>query len=61
MNDIPKMMLADAYRESLPVDHPESLVDVELSAPESGPGDVFVRIEAIAVNPVHYKIRTHRG
>lgn len=42
MNDIPKAMLADAYRESLPIDHRESLVDVELSAPESGPGEVFV-------------------
>ncbi|WP_245883507.1 zinc-binding alcohol dehydrogenase family protein [Streptomyces hyaluromycini] len=55
--DIPATMPAVAYRKSLPADDAESLVDVTLPTPEPGPRDVLVRVEAIAVNPVDYKIR----
>ncbi|QGV82399.1 zinc-binding alcohol dehydrogenase family protein [Streptomyces ficellus] len=50
-------MPAVACRRSLPVEDPESLVDVELPLPEPGPRDLLVRVEAIAVNPVDYKVR----
>ncbi|MFC9286018.1 zinc-binding alcohol dehydrogenase family protein [Streptomyces sp. NPDC057052] len=50
-------MRAVGYRTSLPVGHEESLVDLELPVPEPGPHDLLVKVEAIAVNPVDYKIR----
>ncbi|MFJ1709619.1 zinc-binding alcohol dehydrogenase family protein [Kitasatospora sp. NPDC088346] len=57
MSRIPTTMRAVAYRESLPIDHDESLIDIELPVPAPGPRDLLVRIEAIALNPVDYKIR----
>ncbi|MGW5651956.1 zinc-binding alcohol dehydrogenase family protein [Streptomyces humi] len=56
-HDIPGTMPAVAYRKSLPVDHADSLEDVTLPTPEPGPRDLLVRVEAIALNPVDYKIR----
>ncbi|KPI02471.1 zinc-binding alcohol dehydrogenase family protein [Actinobacteria bacterium OK074] len=50
-------MPAVAYRESLPIDDAESLVDVELPVPQPGPHDLLVQVEAVAVNPVDYKVR----
>ncbi|GGL92694.1 oxidoreductase [Streptomyces fumigatiscleroticus] len=50
-------MPAVAYRKNLPVDHAESLMDVRLPVPQPGPRDLLVRVEAIAVNPVDYKVR----
>lgn len=58
MNEMPHdTMRAVAYRESLPVENGNSLVDVELPVPQPGPHDLLVRIEAVAVNPVDYKVR----
>ena len=57
MNAIPTIMPAVAYRKSLPVDDQESLLDLELPVPVAGPRDLLVRVEAVAVNPVDYKIR----
>lgn len=51
------MMRAVACREPLPVTDDECLLDVELPVPEPGPRDLLVRVQAIAVNPVDYKIR----
>ncbi|MEV7680520.1 zinc-binding alcohol dehydrogenase family protein [Streptomyces sp. NPDC088341] len=50
-------MPAVAYRESLPIEDPRSLEDVELPVPEPGPRDLLVRVEAVALNPVDYKVR----
>ncbi|MFF3006461.1 zinc-binding alcohol dehydrogenase family protein [Kitasatospora sp. NPDC057940] len=50
-------MRAVGYRENLPVDDPQSLLDLELPVPRPGPRDLLVRVEAVAVNPVDYKIR----
>lgn len=50
-------MPAVAYRRNLPVDDPESLLDVELPVPRPGPRDLLVQVEAVAVNPVDYKVR----
>ncbi|MEV6174236.1 zinc-binding alcohol dehydrogenase family protein [Streptomyces sp. NPDC051954] len=50
-------MPAVAYRKSLPVDQADSLLDVTLPTPQPGPRDLLVQIEAIALNPVDYKVR----
>ncbi|HSX71014.1 MAG TPA: zinc-binding alcohol dehydrogenase family protein [Pseudomonas sp.] len=50
-------MKAIAYYQSLPIDHAESLLDVELPAPQPGPRDLLVQVRAISVNPVDTKIR----
>jgi len=50
-------MKAIAYYQSLPVDNPEALIDVELPAPQPGPRDLLVAVRAVSVNPVDTKIR----
>lgn len=50
-------MKAIAYYQSLPIDHPESLQDVQLVEPTPGPRDLLVEVRAISVNPVDTKIR----
>ncbi len=53
------MMRAVGYRANLPVTDDACLLDLELPVPEPGPHDLLVRVEAIALNPVDYKIRQH--
>jgi len=50
-------MKAVGYKKSLPIEDPESLLDIELPDPTPGGFDVLVRVEAISVNPVDTKIR----
>lgn len=50
-------MKAVALTRYLPIDDPQSLIDVELPTPQIGPHDLLVRIEAISVNPVDTKLR----
>lgn len=50
-------MKAIALTQYLPIDDPQSLVDVELPQPQPGDRDLLVRVEAISVNPVDTKIR----
>jgi len=50
-------MKAIGYTRSLPVSDPESLTDIELPQPVASGLDLLVKIKAIAVNPVDYKIR----
>ena len=50
-------MKAVGYRKSLPVNDPESLTDIELPQPVATGHDLLVKVKAIAVNPVDYKIR----
>ena len=50
-------MKAVAYRTSLPIDHPDALLDVDLPAPAASGRDLLVEIKAISVNPVDTKIR----
>ena len=50
-------MKAIGYIQSLPFNNPESLVDIELSQPKAYRHDLLVKVSAIAVNPVDYKIR----
>jgi zinc-binding alcohol dehydrogenase family protein len=48
---------AIAYYQSLPIDHPEALQDVQLAEPQPGDHDLLVEVKAISVNPVDTKIR----
>ena len=51
-------MKAVAYRHSLPIDDPLSLIDVQLPEPSAPAGrDLLVRVHAVSVNPVDTKIR----
>jgi zinc-binding alcohol dehydrogenase family protein len=54
-------MKAVGYLQSLPIDHPESLIDLELPAPTPGPLDLLVRVAAVSVNPVDTKVRRNRA
>lgn len=50
-------MKAVAFSKSLPISDPDSLVDIEMPQPLASGRDLLVRVEAIAVNPVDYKVR----
>ncbi|USX12766.1 zinc-binding alcohol dehydrogenase family protein [Oxalobacteraceae bacterium OTU3CAMAD1] len=52
-------MKAVAYRKSLPIDHADSLIDIELPAPQAQGRDLLVEVKAISVNPVDVKIRAN--
>ena len=52
-------MKAVAYRKSLPIDHADSLIDIELPAPQAHGHDLLVEVKAISVNPVDVKIRAN--
>jgi zinc-binding alcohol dehydrogenase family protein len=41
----------------LPIDRPDSLVDLDLPKPEPSGRDLLVRVEALSVNPVDTKVR----
>lgn len=50
-------MKAIGYRQSLPINHPDALVDVEITQPIATGRDLLVKVQAIAVNPADYKVR----
>jgi zinc-binding alcohol dehydrogenase family protein len=50
-------MKAVAYYQSLPIEHADALLDIELPAPIPGPRDLLIEVKAISVNPVDTKIR----
>lgn len=52
-----KNMKAVGYQQSLPIDHPQSLVDLELPEPSATGHDLLVEVHAVSVNPVDTKIR----
>jgi NADPH2:quinone reductase len=54
-------MKAVALTRYLAIDHPESLVDVDLAAPTPGDHDLLVRVEAVSVNPVDTKMRAPKA
>lgn len=51
------MMKAVGYTQSLDINEPESLMDIELPRPQASDQDLLVQVKAIAANPVDYKIR----
>jgi len=48
---------AVALYRNLPIDDPESLVDVEIPKPAAAGRELLVEVKAISVNPVDYKVR----
>jgi len=50
-------MKAIGYTKSLPINDSESLINIELPQPTVSGRDLLVKVKAIAVNPVDYKIR----
>ena len=50
-------MKAIGYRRNLPIDAEDSLQDFDLPPPTPGPHDIRVKVKAVSVNPVDYKIR----
>jgi zinc-binding alcohol dehydrogenase family protein len=54
-------MKAISFYKSLPIDDPQSLVDVTLETPSPRPRDLLVEVRAISVNPVDAKVRGGGG
>ena len=50
------MKAVGLYR-NLPIDDPESLVDIEVPKPTPAGRELLVEVKAISVNPVDYKVR----
>src|SRR5579883_3070554 len=50
------MKAVGCYRP-LPIEAPDSLVDLELETPVPGARDLLVKVEAVSVNPVDTKVR----
>lgn len=50
-------MKAVGLTRYLPIDHAESLLDIELAIPDVSGRDLLVHVHAIAVNPVDTKVR----
>ncbi|WLR46633.1 zinc-binding alcohol dehydrogenase family protein [Halobacillus litoralis] len=55
-----KMKAVGLY-EHLPIDHQDSLLDLEVEKPKAHNRDLLVRVKAVGVNPVDYKIRASNG
>jgi len=50
-------MKAVGLYQYLPIENPESLLDLKIKKPNAKGRDLLVRVKAIAVNPVDYKVR----
>lgn len=50
-------MKAIGFFSPHPIEHPESLVELDLPTPTPGPRDLLVRVRAVSVNPVDVKVR----
>lgn len=50
-------MKAVGFYKYLPIDHPESLLDLEVAAPSPAGRDLLVEVKAVSVNPVDTKRR----
>jgi NADPH:quinone reductase len=50
-------MKAVGYKESLPIENPSALLDIEIPMPRPENRDLLVEIRAISVNPVDVKVR----
>lgn len=51
------MMKAVGLTRYLPIDDPQSLVDVDIAQPAATGHDLLVRVEAVSINPVDTKVR----
>jgi NADPH2:quinone reductase len=48
---------AVGYKKPLPIEDPESLLDINLPTPEAKGRDLLVEVRAVSVNPVDTKVR----
>jgi NADPH2:quinone reductase len=55
------MMKAVSFYKPLPIEDPESFLDVFVDAPKPRPRDLLVEVRAISINPVDTKIRAGGG
>lgn len=53
-------MKAVGYTNPGPIDREEALIDFEMDKPSPAGHDLLVRVQAISVNPVDYKVRMKR-
>ncbi|MDB6080160.1 MAG: NADPH:quinone reductase [Akkermansiaceae bacterium] len=53
-------MKAIAVTRKLPLDDPELFTAVDLPDPVPGPQDLLIRVKAVSINPVDYKVRRSR-
>jgi zinc-binding alcohol dehydrogenase family protein len=53
-------MRAIGFHATHPIEHAESLLDLDLPDPTPGPRDLLVRVAAVSVNPVDTKVRASR-
>lgn len=51
-------MKAVGFFEPGPIDREDALLDLEIERPEASGQDLLVRVEAVSVNPVDYKMRS---
>ena len=54
-------MRAVGYRRSLPIDDPQSLIDIDVPKPAPKGRDILVEVKAVSVNPVDTKVRRRAG
>lgn len=52
-------MKAIGYKQAGTLDRPDALVDIEVEKPTPSGKDLLVKVKAISVNPVDYKIRNN--
>lgn len=52
-------MKAVGFKTSLPIEKENSFITFETPTPTPGPFDILVKIKAVAVNPVDYKVRAN--
>lgn len=51
-------MKAIAVYQHLPTNNPDCFAEIELDKPQAKGKDILVRVKAVAVNPVDYKVRS---
>lgn len=52
------LMKAIGLYQYLPIDHPDSLIDIEVPKPKANGQQLLVQVKAISVNPVDTKVRS---
>jgi NADPH2:quinone reductase len=52
-----KTMKAIGFKTSLPISEQDSLLEIEIGKPIPGEHDLLVKIEAVSVNPIDFKVR----
>lgn len=52
-------MKAVGIKRSLPIEEKESFITFETAKPKPGPRDLLVKIKAVSVNPVDFKVRSN--